>query len=241
MRQIVLDTETTGLDAQNGDRILEIGCVELIGRQLTGNNRHYYINPERESHPDALRVHGITTEFLRDKPLFKDIANDFIEFIKDSTLIIHNAPFDIGFINKEFQLLGLPSIETLGITVLDSLALARQVFPGKKNSLDALCDRFQIDNTKRVLHGALLDSELLAEVYIHLTRGQHVLLDEDSTTNHTDQQQQMAAIDLSTLNLPVITPSQEELQQHEDVMQAISKASNGKLIWAKQKLESDLI
>jgi DNA polymerase III, epsilon subunit, Proteobacterial len=231
MRQIVLDTETTGLEAQNGDRILEIGCVELLNRRLTGNNRHYYINPERDSHEDALRVHGITTEFLKDKPLFKDIAQEFIDFIKDSELIIHNASFDIGFINKEFKLLGLPSVEEMGIPVIDSLMLARTAFPGKRNSLDALCDRFEIDNSGRVLHGALLDSELLAEVYIHLTRGQHALLGEESSSDASANQQQANHIDLSTLTIPVITPSAEELQQHQEVMQAIAKASGDQVVW----------
>ena len=230
MRQIVLDTETTGLDAQNGDRILEIGCVELLNRQLTGNNRHFYINPERDSHEDALRVHGITSEFLKDKPLFKDIAQDFIDFIKDSELIIHNAPFDIGFINKEFELLGLPSIDELGINVIDSLMLARTTFPGKRNSLDALCDRFEIDNSERVLHGALLDAELLSEVYIHLTRGQHALLDDNSTRSDTADQS-ASRIDLSTLTLPIIAPSPEELQQHAATMQAITKESGGQIVW----------
>ncbi|MGL4668454.1 MAG: DNA polymerase III subunit epsilon [Saezia sp.] len=230
MRQIVLDTETTGLEAQNGDRILEIGCVELINRQLTGNTRHYYINPERDSHEEALKVHGITTEFLKDKPLFKDIAQEFIDFIKDSELIIHNASFDIGFINKEFERLGLPRVEEHSIPVIDTLMLARTAFPGKRNSLDALCDRFEIDNSGRVLHGALLDAELLAEVYIHLTRGQHALLAEENSIAQTDSQH-LSRIDLSTLTLPVTTPSPEELQQHQEVMQAIAKASGGNVVW----------
>ena len=231
MRQIVLDTETTGLEAQNGDRILEIACVELLNRRLTGNNRHYYINPERDSHEEALRIHGITTEFLKDKPLFKDIAHDFINFIKDSELIIHNASFDIGFLNKEFERLGLPSIQKMGIPVIDSLILARTSFPGKKNSLDALCDRFEIDNSGRTLHGALLDSELLAEVYICLTRGQHALLGEESSGNTSADPQQTNHINLSTLTIPVITPSTEELQQHQEIMQAIAKTSGNQLIW----------
>lgn len=234
MRQIVLDTETTGLSHQDGDRILEIGCVELINRQLTGNDRHYYINPERESHPDALRVHGITSEFLKDKPLFKDIAQEFFDYIQGAELIIHNAPFDLGFINNEFKLLNIPSIEDCKISVIDSLLLARELYPGKRNSLDALCERLEVDNSNRVLHGALLDAQLLAEVFINLTRGQHDLLAVD-VSEETEQglQRKSIQIDLSSLTLPVIECTTEELYQHEKVMVEIDKEAGGKAIWSK--------
>jgi DNA polymerase-3 subunit epsilon len=176
MRQLILDTETTGLNARTGDRILELGCVELVNRRLTGNNLHFYINPERDSDPGALAVHGLTTEFLSDKPKFGEIADQFRDFIQGADLIIHNAPFDIGFLDAEFALLGLPPLSTHCGEIIDTLARAKQMFPGKRNSLDALCDRFGISNAHRTLHGALLDSELLAEVYLAMTRGQESLV-----------------------------------------------------------------
>ncbi|CAK7064072.1 DNA polymerase III subunit epsilon [Saezia sanguinis] len=232
MRQIVLDTETTGLNPQTGDRILEIGCVEVLNRRLTGNDRHYYINPERESHEDALKVHGITSEFLKDKPLFKDIVNDLLEYLQGSELIIHNAAFDVAFMNKEFELLGLPPIEKLDVRVTDSLAMARELFPGKRNSLDALCDRLGVDNSNRTLHGALLDAQLLADVYINMTRGQHALVIDDSgdysgTTGHGNPN----AADLSAITFPVIIATPEELQAHQKVLEEIGKESGGKVQW----------
>lgn len=234
MRQIILDTETTGLSHQDGDRILEIGCVEMVNRQLTGNDRHYYINPERESHPDALRVHGITSEFLKDKPLFKDIAQEFFDYIQGAELIIHNAPFDLGFINNEFKLLHMPSVEELGISVIDSLLLARELYPGKRNSLDALCERLEVDNSNRVLHGALLDAQLLAEVFINLTRGQHELLAADSTEETKQNlQNKSVQIDLTSLSLPIIECTPEELNQHQNVMKEIDKEAGGQAIWNK--------
>src|SRR5690606_27105364 len=170
MRQIILDTETTGLNARSGDRIIEIGCVELLNRQLTGNNYHRYINPERDSEEGALAVHGLTTEFLSDKPKFAEIAGEFLDFVKDAELIIHNAPFDLGFLDMELERLGLPPLEKHVRGVTDTLVMAKQMYPGKRNSLDALCDRYEISNAHRTLHGALLDSELLAEVYLAMTR-----------------------------------------------------------------------
>ena len=233
MRQIVLDTETTGLNPHTGDRILEIGCVEIINRRLTGNDRHYYINPQRESHEDALRVHGITSEFLKDKPLFKDIIDELLEYITGSELIIHNAPFDIAFLNKEFEMLGRPPIEQMDIKVTDSLLLAREIFPGKRNSLDALCERLEVDNSNRVLHGALLDAQLLADVYINLTRGQHALvIDDNAGENTTANNSKLPThLDLSAMTLPVITATDEEQQAHERILEEISKDCEGKVIW----------
>ena len=168
MRQIFLDTETTGLNAEGGDRIVEIGCVEMVGRRLTGNNRHYYLNPQRPSHPDALRVHGLTEEFLADKPLFADKVDEFLEFIGDAQLVIHNAQFDIGFLNAELERVGKPKLVN---AYVDTVSVARRTFPGQRVSLDALCERFGVDNSNRIKHGALLDSELLAEVYLELSGG----------------------------------------------------------------------
>ena len=162
-RQIVLDTETTGLSAEGGDRIIEIGCVELLNRKLTGNNLHFYVNPERDSHEDALKVHGISNEFLRDKPRFADIAEDILKYVQGAEIIIHNAAFDVGFLNKELELLGRPPFASFVETVTDTLAMAKAMFPGKRNSLNALCDRLGVDNSGRTLHGALLDAELLAD------------------------------------------------------------------------------
>ncbi|MCO5117598.1 MAG: DNA polymerase III subunit epsilon, partial [Burkholderiaceae bacterium] len=171
-RQIVLDTETTGLSAEGGDRIIEIGCVELVGRKLTGNNLHLYLNPERDSHEDALKVHGISNEFLRDKPKFAEVAADFLRYVEGAEIIIHNAAFDVGFLDKELERVGQPPFGHFVEAVTDTLAMAKQLYPGKRNSLDALCDRLEVDNSSRTLHGALLDAELLADVYINLTRGQ---------------------------------------------------------------------
>src|SRR3989338_8858874 len=178
MRQIVLDAETAGLSAENGDRIIEIGCVELLGRKLTGNNKHFYLNPERDSHEDALKVHGISNEFLQDKPKFPAIADELLAYLEGAEVIIHNAPFDISFLDKELELMGCASIRNCVAKVTDSLMMAKELYPGKRNSLDALCDRLEVDNSGRTLHGALLDAELLADVYINMTRGQDALLIE---------------------------------------------------------------
>ena len=180
MRQIVLDTETTGLSAEGGDRIIEIGCVELVARKLTGNNKHWYLNPERDSHEDALKVHGISNEFLRDKPKFAAVVDELMEYVAGAEIIIHNAAFDVGFLNKELELLGRPPFTGHVGKVTDTLAMAKEMYPGKRNSLDALCDRLGVDNSGRTLHGALLDAELLADVYINLTRGQDALLIDES-------------------------------------------------------------
>jgi DNA polymerase-3 subunit epsilon len=230
MRQVVLDTETTGLSADGGDRLLEIGCVELVNRKLTGNNLHLYINPERDSHEDALRVHGITTEFLRDKPKFAEVAQQIVDYISGAELIIHNAPFDVGFLNAEFARLKLGKVAQHAANVIDTLVMAKGLFPGKRNSLDALCDRLEVDNSGRTLHGALLDAELLADVYINMTRGQNALLldaDEGAPTSA----QAVARIDLSQFALPVLHANEAELAAHVDVLAQIDKASGGKTIW----------
>ena len=176
MRQIVLDTETTGLDWRTGDRLIEIGCVELLNRNLTGNHYHVYVNPEREVGAGAIAVHGITNEFLADKPRFRDVADEFEAYVRDAELIIHNASFDVGFLDHELSLIGRPSLEQLGCAVVDTLRMAKEQHPGKKASLDALCDRYEIANAHRTLHGALLDAELLADVYLAMTRGQESLI-----------------------------------------------------------------
>lgn len=178
-RQIVLDTETTGLSAEGGDRIIELGCVELLNRKLTGNNLHLYFNPGRDSHEDALKVHGISNEFLKDKPKFAEVVDDILQYLQGAEIIIHNAAFDVGFLNKELELVGRPAFRTYVESVTDTLAMAKEMYPGKRNSLDALCDRLGVDNSGRTLHGALLDAELLADVYINLTRGQDALLMAD--------------------------------------------------------------
>ncbi len=229
-RQVVFDTETTGLSAENGDRIIEIGCVELVNRKLTGNNLHLYINPERDSHEDALRVHGLTTEFLSDKPKFAEVADEILAFMQGAEIIIHNAAFDVGFFNKELELLGRPPFASYVSNVIDTLAMAKEMFPGKRNSLDALCDRLGVDNSGRTLHGALLDAELLADVYINLTRGQDALLIADEAQD-SGAGTQAAQIDLRGLVLPVLRANEQELAAHEDVLAQIDKASGGKTIW----------
>jgi len=235
MRQIVLDTETTGLSAETGDRIIEIGCVELVARKLTGNNRHWYLNPERESHEDALKVHGITSEFLRDKPKFVAVVDELLEYLSGAEIIIHNAAFDVGFLNKELELLGRAGFRTFVDNVIDTFAMAKEMFPGKRNSLDALCDRLGVDNSSRTLHGALLDAELLADVYINLTRGQEALL-IDALPEGTVVGIQ-TRVDLSQFTLPVLLASEQEAAAHEDVLAQLDKASGGKTLWRIKTLE----
>lgn len=234
-RQIVLDTETTGLSAVDGDRVIELGCVELLNRKLTGNNLHLYFNADRDSHEDALRVHGITTEFLADKPRFHEEAQRIRDYLQDAELIIHNAPFDMGFLNKEFERVGMPSLNSMVSGVIDSLLMARDIFPGKRNSLDALCDRLEVDNSGRDLHGALLDAELLADVYINMTRGQEQLLSSDSMASNNKSSSTLATkrVDFSQFDLPVIAPSEMELAAHEETLAQIDKSSGGKTIWRK--------
>lgn len=229
-RQIVLDTETTGLSAEGGDRIIEIGCVELVARKLTGNNKHFYLNPERDSHEDALRVHGISNEFLKDKPKFAAVADELLDYLQGAEIIIHNAAFDVSFLNKELELVGRPALRSFVDSITDTLAMAKELYPGKRNSLDALCDRLGVDNSGRTLHGALLDAELLADVYINLTRGQDALLIIDDTQENAGGAN-FVQIDLRSFALPVLQASEQEAAAHEEVLTQIDKASGGKTIW----------
>ena len=238
-RQIVLDTETTGLSAEEGDRIIEIGCVELVRRKLTGNNKHFYLNPGRDSHPDALRVHGISNEFLRDKPVFAAVAEELLDYLQGAEVIIHNAPFDIGFLNKELEMMGRPALAGCVSQVTDTLAMAKELYPGKRNSLNALCDRLGVDNSGRTLHGALLDAELLADVYINLTRGQEALLmSEEGGSQGEDMH--AACIDLSHIALQVLRANNAENEAHEAVLAQLDKASGGKTIWRSTESPKNL-
>jgi len=228
MRQIVLDTETTGINPKLGNRIIEIGCVELVNRTLTGNNFHCYINPERDSEEGALAVHGLTTEFLRDKPRFHEIVEQLREYIRDAEVIIHNAPFDLGFLNHEFGMLKLPSFDTHIGGVIDTLVQAKEMRPGKRNSLDALCDHFGISNAHRKLHGALLDAELLADVYLAMTRGQNSL-GMDIVAESAGGGIQLGEVALG--EIIVIRASDDELTAHEDLLNGLDKAVKGTCIW----------
>lgn len=228
MRQVVLDTETTGLDFRLGDRLVEVGCVELASRKLTGKRFHRYINPERDIEAGALAVHGLSREFLQDKPRFAEVAADFIEFVRGAELVIHNAAFDLGFLNNELALCDLPAIEHVCAGVVDSLKLARELHPGRRNSLDALCDRHGVDNAGRTLHGALLDAELLAEVYLAMTRGQESLVME------LESAPLAAAPDIAAAARPplcVLRASPQERLQHERVLAEIAKESKGCCVW----------
>ena len=229
MRQIFLDTETTGLYADKGDRIVEIGCIEMLNRRLSGEHRHFYLNPERLVHPDAVRIHGLTDEFLSDKPVFAAVADELLKFLSGAEIIMHNAGFDVGFLNAELERLGRPPIREHVAEVTDSLAMAREMFPGKANSLDALCKRLEVDNSNRNFHGALLDAGLLAEVYIRLTRGQNTLVID--TTDEAGHAISLDAVDLATYTLPVLTAAAEEVTAHEALLADIDKASGGKAAW----------
>jgi DNA polymerase-3 subunit epsilon len=229
MRQIFLDTETTGLSAEGGDRVIELGCVELVNRKLTGNNLHFYFNPGRDSHEDALKVHGISNEFLRDKPKFAAVVQEILNYVEGAEIIIHNAAFDVGFLNKELELAGQKPFTTYVDGVVDTLVMAKQMYPGKRNSLDALCERLGVDNSGRTLHGALLDAELLADVYINLTRGQEALLiDAGSEEGQAGSEE---AVDLSAFVLPVLKANAQELAAHDEQMAQLDKASGGKTLW----------
>ena len=228
MRQIVLDTETTGLNPRTGDRVIEIGCVELKNRMLTGNNFHRYINPERDSEEGALAVHGITTEFLRDKPKFAEIVAELRDYIQGAEVIIHNAPFDLGFLNHEFKLLGLPSFSEHLSGVIDTLVNAKEMRPGKRNSLDALCDHYGVSNSHRKLHGALLDAELLADVYLSMTRGQNSLsMDLDDEVVEGGAVLEAVAL----AEVFVLAASSDELAEHESLLGGLDKAVKGQCIW----------
>jgi DNA polymerase-3 subunit epsilon len=232
-RQIFLDTETTGLSPESGDRIIEIGCVEMENRRLTGRHLHFYINPERPSHEDAVKIHGLTDEFLADKPVFAALADEIIDYCRGAEIIIHNASFDVGFLNAELKRLNKGVFKDYVGGVIDSLVMAREMFPGKSNSLDALCKRLEVDNTHRTLHGALMDAELLAEVYINMTRGQDALLiDADGGEGGEGQgAQEVLAMDFSAFDLPVIEPSAEEAEAFIKALADIDKASGGKAVW----------
>lgn len=228
MRQIVLDTETTGLEFKLGHRVIEIGCVELIGRKLTQRRFHHYLNPERPIEAGAQAVHGLTNEFLQDKPKFAEIAAEFQDFVRGAELVIHNAAFDLGFLNNELELLGRESLNQVCGGVTDTLRLARELRPGRKNSLDALCAEYAIDNSGRQLHGALLDAELLAEVYLAMTRGQeNLIMDLDLAPNAGTQLQTSG----ERGSLVVLRASAEELAEHARVLAEIAKESKGKCIW----------
>ncbi len=235
LRQIFLDTETTGLEIRDGNRIIEIGCVEMIDRKLTGNNYHQYINAGRESEEGALNVHGITTEFLADKPKFDEITTAFLDYIKGAELIIHNAPFDLGFLNHELSLLGgaKRTIEDF-CEINDSLVMARQMHPGQRNSLDALCKRYDINNEHRELHGALLDSEILADVYLAMTGGQTALLlgetNNDGSDTNTNSGFAFNRLSANHKVLPVIKANESELESHQNYLKEIAEAS-GKNLW----------
>jgi DNA polymerase-3 subunit epsilon len=231
MRQIVLDTETTGLNPRSGDRIIEIGCVELFNRQLTGNNFHRYLNPERDSEEGALAVHGLTTEFLSDKPKFSEVVNSLRDYLSGAEIIIHNAPFDVGFLDAEFHRLNLPLFREQVSSVVDTLVKAKEMHPGRRNSLDALCDRYGISNAHRTLHGALLDSELLAEVYLAMTRGQNTFsmdLHEVNVKNNSPENE-LQSFDASMLR--IVCADSQEAHAHETMLQSLDKEVKGKSVW----------
>lgn len=238
MRQIVLDTETTGLEPEEGHRIIEIGCVELVNRKLSGNNFHQYLQPDREIDAGAIEVHGITNEFLEDKPRFEDLVEDFVNYIRGAELVIHNAPFDVGFINHELALCRFGQSVTDMSTVLDTLAMARKIHPGQKNNLNALCKRYDIDNSHRDLHGALLDAEILADVYLMMTGGQVNLL-LGGNDGHADSGQAGVIRRLSADRPPlrVLRASDEELQLHRARLDALGKSSGGQSVW--QRIETE--
>ncbi|HMN76473.1 MAG TPA: DNA polymerase III subunit epsilon [Burkholderiaceae bacterium] len=229
MRQIFLDTETTGLSPDAGDRIVEIGCVEMLNRRLSGHDLHFYLNPERRSSEDAARIHGLSDEFLADKRLFAEVADALLDYLSGAEIIIHNASFDVGFLDEELRRIGRPKLQTVVARITDSLLMAREMYPGKSNSLDALCKRLEVDNSGRSLHGALLDAGLLAEVYIRMTRGQESLVIDDALAESG------AAADggpeLGAFVLPVLLPDADELAAHEELLADIDKESGGKAVW----------
>ncbi|MCL2656895.1 MAG: DNA polymerase III subunit epsilon [Betaproteobacteria bacterium] len=235
MRQVVLDTETTGLEWRNGDRVIEIGCVELLNRKLSGRHYHVYINPERRVDPGAMAIHGISDEFLEDKPKFREIADEFADFIAGAELVIHNAPFDVGFLNMEFEKLDRPKIDTLCGGVIDTLRMAKEQNPGKKASLDALCQRHEIDNAHRTLHGALLDSELLAEVYLAMTRGQDSLIMELEIEPPSASGEEGETCVRERKPLKVLRASADEVALHDETLAGIAKANKGKCLWLPEQ------
>ncbi len=242
MRQIVLDTETTGLEPTQGHRIIEIGCVELVGRRPSGNNFHQYLQPDREIDAGAVEVHGITQEFLADKPHFVDVMGDFIEYIRGAELIIHNAPFDVGFLDHEFRLAGnqnAVTVESL-CQVTDTLVMARRLHPGQRNSLDALCKRYEIDNTHRELHGALLDAEILADVYLAMTGGQAALSLGDHPQEVSESgEQAIRRLPGDRPPLRVIRAAEDELSRHRLRLAQINETSGGRCVWLSEDYPAD--
>ncbi len=228
MRQILLDTETTGLEASQGHRIIEVAAVEVINRRITGNTFQRYLNPDREIDAGARDVHGIDIEFLQDKPRFKEVAREFIEFIRGSELIIHNAPFDVGFLNAEFALAGLGNLKEYCAKVTDTLRMAKDLNPGKRANLDALCERYQVDNSHRTLHGALLDARLLADVFLAMTRGQDSLMMDVTLSAPTQTEEQIAP---GSIDLPIVSASEDELAAHEKMLDDVGKACKGNSVW----------
>jgi DNA polymerase-3 subunit epsilon len=229
MRQIVLDTETTGLDPRQGHRIIEIACIEMVNRRPTGHHMHKFVNPERDIDEGAAAVHGITLDFLADKPKFADIVDEFLEFITGAELIIHNAPFDTGFLNAELDRLGRVPVGTVCNGVIDTLKMAKELHPGKRNSLDALCERYAIDNSQRTLHGALLDTELLAEVFLAMTRGQNTLMIEPDAAPRARHNEEARRGERKPLL--VRRASADELACHEQILAAIDKDTRGGCLW----------
>ena len=238
MKQIILDTETTGLEPKQGHRIIEIGCIELVNRRETNRNFHQYINPERDVDDGAFNVHGLSNEFLQNKSRFADIAQEFIDFIKDSELIIHNAPFDTGFINAELKLLGKKwgRVEDYCM-VFDTLVLAREKHPGQKNNLDALCKRYEVDNSQRDLHGALLDAQILLDVYLKMTGGQTDLSFDsvEPLSEKKDKREELTGSNKSSLI--VVEPSESEIEQHHLFLESVKEKSGGKCIWIENEFD----
>jgi len=234
MRQVVLDTETTGLEVSKGHRIIEIGCVELINRRRTNETFHRYIQPDRDIDEAAEEVHGISNEMLADKPRFGDIAEAFIEFVSGAELIIHNADFDVGFLDNEFRCAGLHSTNMASVcAVIDTLHMAREIHPGRRNSLDALCKRYNVDNSSRDYHGALLDAQLLADVYLAMTGGQGALSFEREAAQHDRQRGAVAVIDRSDLELTVLKATKAELEAHDRQLDLIDGSADDGVVWRK--------
>lgn len=235
MRQIILDTETTGLETSQGHRIIEVGAIEMINRRLTEQRFHHYINPKREIDEAAIEVHGITLDSLKDKPVFEDLAEELFDFLKGAELIIHNAPFDIGFLNYEFKLAGMgDQLLNSHCEVLDTLVMARSKHPGQKNNLDALCRRYAVDNTQRTLHGALLDAEILADVYLMMTGGQMTLLGEnEDLTERRGERERAISRSGTHIKTPVCNATQWDMDEHEKWMELIEKETGERALWAQ--------
>ena len=234
MRQIFIDTETTGLEPRLGHRIIEVAAVEMHSRRLTGRQIHHYLNPERDIEDGALQVHGLTNEFLQDKQKFSDIVHELLEFIEGAELIMHNAAFDVAFLDHELGLAQLRPLSECCLSVTDTLKMAKELYPGKKNNLDALCERYEVDNSRRALHGALLDAQLLAEVYLAMTRGQDSLLMELETPSELD----LLAANMHDLQLIILVATAEELEAHTQQLESIERESKGKCLW--KRLESPI-